>query len=76
MSAISFDQTEPTLLRREDGGWLAVSPPNAPLHIGVAAWSADDARDRFVRAAKEWAHLLDGQSQDGEMALKPGLTLP
>jgi hypothetical protein len=69
MSAISFDHTEPTLLRREDGGWLAVSPASAPLHIGVAAWRADDARDRFVRAAKEWAQLLDGRHQDGEGAL-------
>jgi hypothetical protein len=64
MSSIRFDQVEPTLLRREDGGWLAVSPPNAPLLIGVAAWSADDARDRFVRAAREWTALLDGQTQN------------
>ncbi len=70
VSATGFDQTEPTLLRREDGGWLAVSALNAAFHIGVAAWSADDARDRFVRAAREWAALLDGQCQDGTDALK------
>ena len=54
-----FAQIEPQLLRREDGGWLAVSPDNALLHIGVAAWSADDARNKFVRELREWRRLLD-----------------
>ena len=55
----SFAQIQPQLLRREDGGWLAVSPDDAPLHIGVAAWSADEARNRFVRELREWRRLLD-----------------
>ncbi len=63
-SAISFNGIAPTLVRREDGGWLALSPPEAPVPIGVEAWSADDARNRFVRATKEWAALLDGQSMN------------
>jgi hypothetical protein len=63
MACLRSDITsiEPRLLRREDGGWLAVSPPDAPLHVGVAAWSADDARDRFARELDAWADLLDEQ---------------
>lgn len=48
----------PKLLRRDDGGWLAVSPDDAPLHIGVSAWSADDAREKFGRELREWIALL------------------
>ena len=67
VSTISFDQIQPDLLRREDGGWLAVSPPDSPLHIGVAAWSVDDARNRFVRELRAWRALLDGQTEDEKM---------
>lgn len=63
---IRFAQIEPTLLRREDGGWLAVSPPDAPLHIGVGAWSAEDARNRFVRELREWRLLLDAPAKDAQ----------
>ncbi len=65
-----FDQIQPTLLRREDGGWLAISPPDAPLHIGVGAWSAEDARNRFVRELREWRLLLDAPAEDAQQALK------
>jgi len=64
MSPQSFTDAKPTLVRRENGGWLAISPADLPLHIGVEAWSADDARDRFVRAAREWSLLLYGQVED------------
>jgi hypothetical protein len=48
----------PRLIRCEYGGWLAVSPPGAFVSIGVFAWSADDARDRFHREMQEWRELL------------------
>ncbi len=59
-----FAQVEPRLIRREDGGWLAVSPQGAPLPIGVVAWTADDARSAFVRALREWRALLDEPLQN------------
>lgn len=68
VSTVGFDRIDPVLIGREDGGWLAVSPANAPLHIGVAAWSADDARNRFVRELREWKALLDGPTEDGPKA--------
>jgi hypothetical protein len=59
MIDVSTDiQFSPRLLRREDGGWLAVSPDDAPIHIGVSAWSADDARTKFDRELRAWAALL------------------
>ena len=54
-----FDRPEPVLLRREDGGWLAVSRGDAPLRIGVAAWSAEDARNRFAAESRAWRALLE-----------------
>jgi hypothetical protein len=55
----SFDQISPTLRRCENGGWLAVAPDESPVRIGVFAWSADEARNRFARARKEWGLLLE-----------------
>ncbi len=59
-----FTKVEPRLIRREDGGWLAVTPVGAPLPIGVAAWTAEDARSAFVRALREWGLLLDEPLQN------------
>lgn len=61
MSAIAEQILEaaPRILRCQNGGWLAVSPDESPVHIGVFAWSADEARNRFTRASKEWAILAD-----------------
>lgn len=56
---------DPILLRRENGGWLAVAPTGAPFRIAVAAWSADDARHRFEREMREWAEIAeDGVRQN------------
>ncbi len=63
-SSDRFARIEPQLIRRENGGWLAVTPIDAPVPIGVTAWSADEARNQFVRALREWAALLDTQTQD------------
>lgn len=65
-----FSQVEPKLIRREDGGWLAVTPKGSPLPIGVAAWSAEDARNAFVRALREWGMLLDEPLQNAKTPLQ------
>ena len=56
-----FDRVTPRLLRREDGGWLAVTPKGSPLPIGVAAWTAEDARSAFAREVKAWEALFKDQ---------------
>jgi hypothetical protein len=38
---------------------MAVAPDESPVHIGVFAWSADDARNRFFKARSEWHILLE-----------------
>lgn len=65
-----FGQIKAALVRRENGGWLAVSEEGAPLRIGVTASSADEARSRFAWAIHEWSILLDEQTEDGERTVK------
>ena len=53
-----FDTVEPNLVRRKNGGWLAISPPGSPLGIGVEAWNVENAKNRFRRELLEWHTLL------------------
>jgi hypothetical protein len=55
----AFENITPLLRRCRNGGWLAVAPDESPVHIGVFAWSVDEARNRFVRAQTEWRFLLE-----------------
>jgi hypothetical protein len=50
---------EPRLVRRENGGWLAVSQPGAPISIAVIGLDQDDARVRFRTEAVAWGVLLE-----------------
>ena len=49
---------QPRILERFCGGWLAVSPTNATLRIGVTASSKEGALKAFSLAAKRWADIL------------------
>ena len=60
----SFDNISPVLRRCENGGWLAVAPEESPVHIGVFAWSVDDARNRFFKARASWHLLLEEVVRD------------
>jgi len=64
MSAEGFAQVEPILIRRENGGWLAVTQAGTPITMGVVGWSAEDARSAFVRAAREWAWLQNEPAEN------------
>jgi hypothetical protein len=59
-------QLNPRLIRRENGGWLAVSHANDIVHIGVVAWNVDDARNKFARRRREWDVLLEQVRRDKE----------
>jgi hypothetical protein len=37
---------------------LALAPDASPVRIGVFAWSAEEAKNRFMRARAEWRLLL------------------
>jgi hypothetical protein len=64
--------TEPLLLERLNGGWLAVTRDDAVLAIGIVALTAEDARQRFAWAVKEWAALADRAMSE----LKDSVTSP
>jgi predicted RNase H-like HicB family nuclease len=53
-------EIRPRLIERECGGWLAVSPPEAALQIGVTGKSEAEAVRAYTQALRLWtAALLD-----------------
>ncbi len=57
--------SEPRVVARQSGGWLAVSQPEDDLHIGVTASSESEARERFRQEADAWVRLLEQARHDG-----------
>jgi hypothetical protein len=49
---------DPTLIERETGGWLAVTPPGKSPSIAVTATSATEAQEAFGSAWASWQALL------------------
>jgi hypothetical protein len=54
---------QPHLRPRANGGFLAVSPPGAPLSIGVAGRTEDEARERFEAERAEWIKLAERSAE-------------
>lgn len=52
-----YDRDTPRLLRKLDGGWLAVSGPGACIRIGVEANTAEEARERFKKELAAWVAI-------------------
>jgi hypothetical protein len=52
-------EIRPQTVERECGGWLAVSPPEAELLIGVAEETKTEAVAAFAQALRLWEALLD-----------------
>jgi hypothetical protein len=50
--------TNPRLVQR-GSDWLAFSPVDAPLRVGVEAASEQEARERFRRELEAWANLAE-----------------
>lgn len=59
------DSNAPVLLMRKNGGFLAVSPPNATLRIGVAARTESGAKKLFEAEIQKWAYDLEGREALG-----------
>lgn len=49
--------TTPTLIRRQCGGWLAVSPLLEEVKIGVAGNTEIEAEERYRAALARWRAL-------------------
>lgn len=69
-SDVWFQHTAPLLSERASGGWLAASPNGSPLAIGVVANTAEEARERFAWALREWAALADRAYPERESDVK------
>lgn len=55
----------PRLIERECGGWLALSPFDAQIRIGVTANTEEAARHEFARSIARWEEILaDGHTTD------------
>lgn len=51
-------EISPRLIQRARGGWLAVTPDNARLRLGVTAPTENEAREEFSRAIERWTEIL------------------
>lgn len=58
MDTVTYWGDDPRLIRRDCGGWMAMSTRGAPYRIAVVADTADAARIKFRGEAEEWDTLL------------------
>lgn len=58
---------EPVIINRKNGGYLAVSPDDSPIRIGVAAATEDAARSDFHEAMERWELLLRSGGNGSEV---------
>jgi hypothetical protein len=48
----------PIISERACGGFLALSPQDAPVRIGVVGETAEEAQSNFAAAIARWTELL------------------
>ena len=48
----------PQLIQRTCGGWLAVSPNNSELQLGVTGETESETREAFARTLNRWLEIL------------------
>lgn len=53
-----FKRIEAQTIARHCGGWLAVSAPDALVHIGVTASTEEEARQALAAALDRWEAIL------------------
>lgn len=51
-------EVRPTLIQRPTGGWMAVSPSNSGISIGVDAQTKEEALERFRSVFSRWLEIL------------------
>ena len=57
-------EIRPNLLQRVSGGWLAISPANSGISIGVDAPTEEEALERFRSVFSRWLEILDTKTLD------------
>lgn len=57
-------QIQPRLIKRAGQGWLAVSPENASIRIGVTGPSEDATRKEFFDRLEKWIEFVNQSIAD------------
>jgi hypothetical protein len=61
----------PDLIERRGGGWLAISPQNSTLRIGVTGATQQDAIARFSLSIRAWiATLVEAEAREEKNSQK------
>lgn len=56
----------PDMIERHCGGWLALSPKNTSLCIGVTGNTKEDAIARFSLSIRKWVETLYNTNNEKE----------
>lgn len=54
----TIETANPLLIRRNNGGWLAIAPKNATFLIGITADTADEAEEKFRTVYNRWISIF------------------
>ena len=56
----------PIVIERQCEGYLAISPPDCPVRIGVEGGSEIEARERFHASLDKWIAFVREYEQAGD----------
>jgi transposase-like protein len=57
----------PNLVRRTDGGWLAVAPPGSLLSIAVTAFTEVEAQEKLCSVYNRWIEIRDDSEPENTL---------
>jgi hypothetical protein len=58
---INEELINPRVIKRVRGGFLALSPRNAPIRVGAVAATEEDAREAFGAIVLNWRRSRDAE---------------
>jgi hypothetical protein len=58
LSILEYGAKSPHVVRRSGGDWLAVTPPESRLTVGVTASSEAEVREKFSWTIRRWIEIL------------------
>jgi hypothetical protein len=61
MNTTDDELIDPKVIKRVRGGFLALSPRNAPLKVGAVATTEEDAREAFAAVVTSWRRSRDAE---------------
>jgi hypothetical protein len=62
VNIINDELIDPRVIRRARGGFLALSPRNAPIRVGAVAATEEDAREAFGAIVQNWRNARDAEN--------------